>query len=365
MVILLTINKIRGVLLDFNVHKQKAVINLNSFIFGVFANNISSLIVRINAMKKLVILLGLPFLFLKLGFTQPLDSWDEHKMIVQREKQVSEIMHMDDIFSERWDLLPQMHYWKVVMQLSPDSCVVSTGMDKKIIQVMPSNEWKTYTTDEQKNKAKEKLKQELNIPENEILNVVIGKSNFYLFEAVYPSLNQGVKAFEKHNVDPWYAQAILLIESPGQLKKSTTGAYGPFQLMPEVARAQGLTVNDWKDERKDFERSAYGAARLISKICIPEARKILKSYGISFTETDLWFRLFVMHIYHAGAGNVKAVVGKIAPQKGGKELILSMWKTKAASFGNSSQNYSQVAIAAQLILHDIIYNKCETIYHCK
>jgi hypothetical protein len=316
-------------------------------------------------MKGLAIFIGLLFFFLQFGFSQPLDSWDEHKMIVQREKQVSEIMHMDDIFNERWDLLPQMHYWKVVMQMSPDSCVVSMGMDKKIVSIIPSTEWKTLTTDDQKNKAKEKLKLALNIPENEILNVVIGKSNFYLFEAVYPSLNHGVKAFEKYNVDPWYAQAILLIESPGQLKKSKTGAYGPFQLMPEVARAQGLIVNDWKDERKDFDKSAYGAARLISRICIPEARKILKFHGISFNETDLWFRLFVMHIYHAGAGNVKAVVGKIAPKQGGKDLILSMWKTKAASFGNSSQNYSQVAIAAQLILHDIIYNKCETIYHCR
>lgn len=315
-------------------------------------------------MQNLQLLL-ISFLIIQIGFTQPINSWDDHKMIVEREKQVSEIMHMDDIFNERWDILPQMHYWKIVMQMSPDSCIVSQGLDKKIICIIPSNEWKTYTTDEQKDRAKEKLKAELNIPKNEILNVVIGKNNFYLFEAVYPSLNKGIKEFEKHNVDPWYAQAILLIESPGQIKKSSAGAYGPFQLMPDVARAQGLIVTDWKDERKDFERSAYGAAKLISKICIPEARQILKSHGISYTETDLWFRLFVMHIYHAGAGNVRAVIEKISPKKGGKDLILSMWKTKAASFGNSSQNYSQVAIAAQLILNEIIYNRCESIYYCK
>jgi hypothetical protein len=296
---------------------------------------------------------------------QPLNSWDEHKVVVKREKHVSEIMHMDDIFEERWNLLPQMHYWKIVMQLSPDSCVISKGHDKKIIQIISSKDWKTYTTKEQKEEAKEKLKKELNLPQDEILNVVIGKSDFYLFETVYPYLTKGVEAFEKLNVDPWYAQAILLIESPGQLKKSTTGAYGPFQLMPEVARAQGLIVNDRTDERKNFERSAYGAARLISRICIPEARKILNSYGIKYNETDLWFRLFVMHIYHAGAGNVRAVVDAIRPNKGGKELITAMWKTKAASFGNSSQNYSQVALAAQLILHDIIYNKCDEIYDCR
>ena len=297
-------------------------------------------------------------------YAQPLDSWDEHKVIVHRDNQVSEIMHMDAIFNERWDVLPQMNYWKVVMQLSPDSCVVSQGTDKKIRKIMPSKEWKLYT-DVQKENAKEALKMELNIPSSEIISVVVGKSNFYLFEAVYSSLSKGVTAFEKHKVDPWYAQAILLIESPGQLKKSTTGAYGPFQLMPEVARHQGLIVTDWKDERKDFDRSAYGAARLISRICIPEAKRILTSHGINFQEKDLWFRLFVMHIYHAGAGNVRAVVDKIAPKKGGKDLIQAMWKTKAASFGNSSQNYSQVALAAQLILHELIYAKCDDIYHCK
>lgn len=312
---------------------------------------------------KNYLLLFVFYAFFSCAFAQPLESWDEHKVIVHRDKQVSEIMHMDAIFDERWDMLPQMDYWKLVMQLSPDSCVVSQGPDKKIRKIMPSNLWKTYT-DEQKDKAKELLKVELNIKPDELLTVVVGKSNFYLFDVVYPSLTKGVAAFEKNKVDPWYAQAILLIESPGQLKKSTTGAYGPFQLMPEVARHQGLIVTDWKDERKDFDRSAYGAARLISRICIPEAKRMLNKHGISYAENDLWFRLFVMHIYHAGAGNVRAVLDKIAPKKGGKELILAMWQTKAASFGNSSQNYSQVALAAQLILHELIYTKCDEIYHC-
>jgi tRNA-binding EMAP/Myf-like protein len=313
---------------------------------------------------KNYLLLFVFYAFFPCAFAQPLESWDEHKVIVHRDKQVSEIMHMDAIFDERWDMLPQMDYWKLVMQLSPDSCVVSQGADKKIRKIIPSNLWKTYT-DEQKDKAKELLKVELNIKPDELLTVVVGKSNFYLFDVVYPSLTKGVAAFEKNKVDPWYAQAILLIESPGQLKKSTTGAYGPFQLMPEVARHQGLIVTDWKDERKDFDRSAYGAARLISRICIPEAKRMLNKHGISYAENDLWFRLFVMHIYHAGAGNVRAVLDKIAPKKGGKELILAMWQTKAASFGNSSQNYSQVALAAQLILHELIYTKCDEIYHCK
>ena len=71
-----------------------------------------------------------------------------------------------------------------------------------------------------------------------------------------------------------------------------------------------------------------------------------------------------MHIYHAGAYNVKAVVDKIAPKSGGQELIREMWRTKAASFGNNSQNYSQVALASQLILNDIVYKEFEAVYNC-
>ena len=70
------------------------------------------------------------------------------------------------------------------------------------------------------------------VMKNNIYNVSLtkekGKKDFYKFDLVYPSLSEGILEFEKNKVDPWYAQAILLIESPGQLKKSRAGAYGPF-----------------------------------------------------------------------------------------------------------------------------------------
>ena len=52
--------------------------------------------------------------------------------------------------------------------------------------------------------------------------------------------------------------------------------------------------------------------------------------------------------------NVKAVVDKIQPKTGSQELIKQMWQTSAASFGNSSQNYTQLALASQLILSDMV-----------
>jgi hypothetical protein len=294
---------------------------------------------------------------------QPLNNWANEKIMVKKEKNVSTIMHAESIFQDRWDMQPQPQFWKQIMLLSPDSCLVNVASNRVILKKMSIKDWNAQT-EEQKSQLKTKLKTEFGINQNEKVFVTTGKNDFYKFKEVYPSLSKGVAAFEKFGVDPWYAQAILLIESPGQLKKSVSGAYGAFQLMPDVARAQGLTVNATVDERKDFERCAYGSARLLSKVCIPEARKILNKHNLTYNESDLWFRLFVLHVYHAGAGNVAAVMNKIQPKIGSQQIILDMWQNTAGGFGNNSQNYSQLALAAQLILHDMVYEQCDEISAC-
>ena len=296
-------------------------------------------------------------------YAQPMNNWSNEKIMVKKEKNVSTIMHAESIFQDRWDILPQPQFWKQIMLLSPDSCLVNVASNRVVLKKMSIKEWNSQT-DDQKNLLKSKLKSEFGIAQTEKIFVTTGKNDFYKFKEVYPSLSKGVSAFEKFGVDPWYAQAILLIESPGQLKKSVSGAYGAFQLMPDVARAQGLTVNSKIDERKDFERCAYGSARLLSKVCIPEAKKILHKHNLSYSESDLWFRLFVLHVYHAGAGNVAAVMNKIQPKIGSQQIILDMWQNTAGGFGNNSQNYSQLALAAQLILHDMVYEQCDEISAC-
>lgn len=290
-------------------------------------------------------------------------GWSEHKITVKKANDVSTIMHAETIFADRWDVLPQVQFWKKIMLLTPDTVVLNVGGTRQILTEMTTTEWNAKS-DAQKDSFKLQLLHDFSLlPETNIV-ATFGKNNFYRFTDVYPSLSKGVAAFEKHGVDPWYAQAILLIESPGQLKKSVAGAYGPFQLMPDVARSMGLIVNANTDERKDFEKSALGAARLLSRICVPEARRLLTRYNISFDEKDLWFRLFVMHIYHAGSGNVAAVMNKLQPTYGGQQLITEMWQTKAGHFGTGSQNYSQLAIAAQLILNDMVYTQCDEILSC-
>jgi len=307
------------------------------------------------------------FLFTFLSFSimaQPnVDYLDEQVEVIMA-NHVGVIMGAQDLFVDKWDVLAQPQFWKQIMLLSPDTVLVNVSATRQILRKMSVTEWGSQTNDE-KESYKDRLREQFGLPANEQLYVTSGKNDFYKFDAVYPQLSKGVAAFEEAGVDPWYAQAILLIESPGQLKKSRSGAYGAFQLMPSVARAQGLTVNKYVDEREDFERSAYGSSRLISRVCIPEAKNILKNHNIAYKESDVWFRLFVLHIYHAGAGNVAAVVNKIAPEQGGQQLIKDMWQNSAAGFGNNSQNYTQLALASQLILHEMIETQSQKMYFCK
>jgi hypothetical protein len=62
--------------------------------------------------------------------------------------------------------------------------------------------------------------------------------------------------------------------------------------------------------------------------------------------------------------NVAAVMNKIQPTVGSQQLILDMWQNTAGGFGNNSQNYTQLALAAQLILHEMVYQQCDEITNC-
>lgn len=258
------------------------------------------------------------------------------------------------LFEEQWNELPQPAFWQQVMALSPDSVIVNVASNRTILAKTSQVAWEKQTP-EQKATFKDSIKLAYGINSEEVIFITSGKNHFYRFNDVIPQITRGVEVFANNFVDPWYAQAILLIESPGQLVKSTAGAYGPFQLMKGVAIHQGLIVNKTVDERGDFDKSAWAASQLLKKICIPEAKRILNARDVEYQDNDLWFRLFVMHIYHAGASNVAKVIEAINPAEGGQQLIQKMWQTKAGGFGNASQNYSQVVLAALLTLDKILH----------
>lgn len=301
-------------------------------------------------MKNLLFLVLVVTSFQSLSQFSTSNWWDKEILLTDNQ---FVLVNPQIIIQDKWDALPQTIFWKQVLTLSKDSCLINVANTRQILHKMAFADW-TKQSEYQKDLYKDSLKKVYGLDPNLKINVTFGKNDFYKIKEVTPTISDGIREFRNLGVDPWYAQSILMIESPAQMKKSESGAYGPFQLMPSVARAYGLKVNNYIDERADFKRSAYGAAKLIKQVCIPEARNILKRHNITYNESDLWFRLFVMHVYHAGSGNVSAVMRKIQPTSGGQELIQKMWTTSAGAFGNSSQNYTQITLAAHLVLNELI-----------
>jgi len=261
-----------------------------------------------------------------------------------------------EIHALELDKLPNVLFWRKIMNLHKDSCILNIHSNRTIIATMHASSW-YGSTEQVKHSILDSLKKLYGIIDSPRIVGTMGKSFFYAFEKISEKIPQGILAFENNGLDGWYAKAILLIESPNQLQKSNAGAYGPFQLMPGVARNYGLKVNKHVDERADFNRSAYAASELIKTICIPYARQMLSARSINFNENDLWFKLFVMHLYNAGAGNVQLALNAI-PQPGvGIELIKQLWNTSAGRFKSASQNYSQIILAAFLEYEDRIDNR--------
>lgn len=272
-------------------------------------------------------------------------------------------VNTDNLIEERWDQLAQPIFWKQVMLLHSDSCLINIAATRTILGRDSFIKWKAQT-EEEKTLYKDSVRKFYNLSPTEKIYVTSGKSHFYQFQKVIPSISKAIPLFKKYKTDPWFAQAILLIESPGKIKFSNVGAYGPFQLMKSVARSHGLIVNKTIDERKDFNKSAMGAASLIRETCIPQAKRILNENNIPFSEHEVWFKLFVLHVYHAGAGNVEGLINSFDTKPSNQQLITKMWQSEWGGFKNASQNYSQVALAAMLNLREVIDNDCKAYYGC-
>jgi hypothetical protein len=261
------------------------------------------------------------------------------------------------LFELGWDRLPQVNFWKSLMSIKADSSLISVQGSREILQCVSTRQWNSKPSLEREF-LRDSLKRSLGYsPETRIFQTE-GRAGYYLVDEVLDHITRSIEVFEENGVDPFYAQAILLIESPGRLSgRSPVGAYGPFQLMPYVGKQYGLRVGGSNDERANLERSAYAASMLIKKICVPMTEKMLQNRMICYSTDELWFKMLVMHTYHAGAGNVMAALNHLQPREGGMELIQQLWRTEAGGFRNASQNYSQIALAANIRLAEEIRKK--------
>lgn len=309
---------------------------------------------------KIIIISFIIVSFFSMAFTKNENYEDVVEVVGLNDTTNYNFLATEQLYVERWDTLAQPQFWRTLMNLPSDSAVINIASTRKIVKKISVDYWNNLT-DSQKDNLRDSVRVYYDLDKEAKVFMTSGKSDFYDFEKVMPSIGRGIKIFEENEVDPFYAQAILLIESPNKIQKSPVGAYGSFQIMRNVAITLGLKVNKQVDERKDFDKSAWGAAKLIKTICIPELNKILDERCIEYNPLDIWYRLLVLHVYHAGAGNVKKAIDVINPDQGNIQLITQLWQTEAAGFRNASQNYSQLALASMIELDHIIYNNCHNI----
>ncbi len=266
------------------------------------------------------------------------------------------------LYKEGWDTLAQAKFWRDVITMTSDTCIINVASCRKPLDKIARSIWMNQTEPE-KTKYKDSICGANCFTEGTNLFVTSGKAEFYELKKVLPDISRAIRVFEQNNCDPFYAQAILLIESPGKNKaKSYVGANGPFQLMKSVARKFGLRVTKTRDDRTDLEKAARVAAKLLNGSCVAYVKQYLDERSIAYHETDLWFRLLVLHAYHAGAGSVHCVINQLNPSGGGVELFRQIWQTECGRFKNESQNYSQIALASMSNFYDIINQDGDTVY---
>jgi hypothetical protein len=257
--------------------------------------------------------------------------------------------------SEGWDTLQQIHFWRSIMRLHPDSALVNSAASRVILGKISMKEY-LKLSQEQRDSFKAVWREMHQLHESEKVFITSGKNWFYNPKQIAPRIKRAVEIFDSMGVDPFLAQAVLLIESPVGNLKSESGAYGQFQLMPSVARQFGLKVDSRRDERAIFDKSAMAAAKLFQEICIPYSAKMLDQLGYAYHEQSLWFRLLVMHVYHAGAYNVRNALQMIPSVSSGKAFIQALWNVEYGSFKNAAQNYSQLVLSSYLEFNQYMMN---------
>jgi len=255
-------------------------------------------------------------------------------------------------------------FWKMDAELDPDSFIVVNKKTREVLDVIHKNRVLDIERGGNLKEFARLYSFNQKHQDSILVKFVKGRQGFFNFDSIGPKLKEAFHVFSNLGVNPNLAQLLLLIESPNNPNAtSVSGARGHFQLMPSVARKYGLKVNRWKDERIDFSKSAKAAANLIRRYCIPEAERICKNMGLAYSQNDLWFQLLALHIYNAGAGTVsKAVYIYKGVISNGELLIRTLWNTKYGRFGNSSQNYTQVALGSYLAYRSFLIQKSSGFY---
>ena len=116
------------------------------------------------------------------------------------------------IMIERWDTLAQSKFWKLVMNMSSDTCIVNVAHNRKILGYVEKEAWFCQTEDE-KTEYKDSVINYNCLDSNTRIYITSGKKDFYLIEEVIPSISMAIDIFDENHVDPGMLSPYYLLKA--------------------------------------------------------------------------------------------------------------------------------------------------------
>ena len=132
-------------------------------------------------------------------------EFDKHLIEVTLHEQDTLTMNFvktPDLFNERWDTLAQPSFWKFVMKMSPQTSILNVASTRQVLELQPLAKWNEQTDDE-KDAYRDTLCKRHGLEPWTRIFMTTGKSDFFQFEKVFPSISRGVAVFVENNTDPW------------------------------------------------------------------------------------------------------------------------------------------------------------------
>ena len=75
------------------------------------------------------------------SFAQTDLSWDDEKIEIKKGIEQNTILSASAIIAEGWGELAQPIFWKKIMELSPDSCLINIASSRVIVAKMSKADW--------------------------------------------------------------------------------------------------------------------------------------------------------------------------------------------------------------------------------
>src|SRR5258707_513212 len=98
-------------------------------------------------------------------------------------------LHDPSLYSEGLDTLPQIKFWKQVLNLSGDTFIINVASCRQQLQKICQDNW-IQLSDAEKKFIKDSLTCNHNLGENSELFVTQGKSEFYELKKMLPDISK-------------------------------------------------------------------------------------------------------------------------------------------------------------------------------